>query len=323
LQQLTSDIRRKFFDLESLQTQRLNSTDENGRWHVDESSQARARNRYSNIIPWESNRIRLNVPKECCDYINASLITLKSQKDDSVKRYIATQGPREGQFNHMWRMIWQETSDIAVVVMLTKTSELGRDKCFQYYPEDNSIPWHIRDNGEFNDGFQATITLLDKRRDTKSASTVRKLLLQVGDKKKIVWHLLFKGWPDYNVPEGDDKAALIELIKLANEKNAGRSNPLIVHCSAGVGRSGTFITLDHFIREIDGGAISVREQKDLVFETVDRLREQRMFMVQSPVQFQFIYDVLQERFRRRSKSSSPPSTYTSGSTDPDEAHHSA
>jgi protein-tyrosine phosphatase len=132
----------------------------------------------------------------------------------------------------MWRMIWQETSDIAVVVMLTKTFELGKDKCYQYFPEDDLKPWHIRDNGEFNDGFRATIALLDKRRDTKSASTVRKLLLQVGDKKKIVWHLLFKGWPDYNVPEGDDKVALIELIKLANEKNAGRSNPLIVHCKS-------------------------------------------------------------------------------------------
>jgi protein-tyrosine phosphatase len=85
------DIRRKFFDLESLQNQRLNRTDENGPWHIDESSEVRARNRYSNITPWESNRIRLNVPKQCCDYINASPITLKSQKDGSVKRYIATQ----------------------------------------------------------------------------------------------------------------------------------------------------------------------------------------------------------------------------------------
>jgi protein-tyrosine phosphatase len=140
------------------------------------------------------------------------------------------QGPKESQFSHMWRMIWQETADVAVVVMLTKTTELGRSKCFQYYPEAEGETWEIKDQGEFGDSFHATVSLLEKRRDLRSACTVRKLLMAVGDKTKAVWHLLFKGWPDYNVPEGDDKSALLELIKLANEKNTGPENPLIVHC---------------------------------------------------------------------------------------------
>jgi protein-tyrosine phosphatase len=127
-------------------------------------------------------------------------------------------------------MIWQETSEVAVIMMLTKTTELGKDKCSQYFPEDvGDEPWTM--NGEESgDDFKATIELLEKTRDKRSSSTVRKILLKVGDKKRIVWHLLFKGWPDYSVPEGEDRGALLEAIKLANEKNSGPHNPLIVHC---------------------------------------------------------------------------------------------
>lgn len=78
--------------------------------------------------------------------------------------------------------------------------------------------------------------------------------------------------------------------------------------SAGVGRSGTFVTLDHFIREIDAGTIGVDEREDLIFETVNQLREQRMYMVQSQVQYEFLYQVLKEKFQRRGKSASPPGT---------------
>ncbi|KAF8541961.1 protein-tyrosine phosphatase-like protein [Trichophaea hybrida] len=324
LVQSTTDIRRKFLELENLQNDRLRQSlinPDDTRWKIEDSTEVRSRNRYSNVSAWESNRVHLKVPEAHCDYINASPIVLKSRKDGSIKRYIATQGPKQGQFNHMWRMIWQETGDVAVVVMLTKTFELGRDKCFQYFPEDDPEPWEIRDDGEFGDGFNATVALLEKKKDPRSSCTVRKLLMKVGDKQKIVWHLLFKGWPDYNVPEGDEKSALLELIKLANEKNSGPDNPLIVHCNAGVGRSGTFITLDHFIRDIDAGALTISEREDVVFETVNQLREQRMYMVQSEVQFQFIYIVLRERFMRRSKSSSPPLILDE--LREEETHHSA
>lgn len=320
--QSSTDIRRKFLDLENRQNERLHHSlhnPEDSKWKIDESREVRMRNRYSNVSAWDSNRIHLKVPNDTCDYINASPIVLKSRKDGSVKRYIATQGPRQAQLSHFWRMIWHETTDVAVVVMLTKTFELGRDKCFQYFPEDDPEPWEIKDDGEFGDDFSATVTLLNK--DTRNSCTLRKLAMKVGDQTKIVWHLLFKGWPDYNVPEGDDRSALLELIKLANEKNTGPENPMIVHCSAGVGRSGTFITLDHFLRDIDAGAISSNEREDIIFETVNNLREQRMYMVQSEVQFQFIYTVLKERFLRRSKSSSPLSKHTE--IKDEEKHHSS
>lgn len=236
-------------------------------------------------------------------------------------------GPKEGQFSHIWRMIWQETEEVAVIVMLTKTFELGRDKCFQYFPETiQDGAWPINGDEEFGDGFKATIECVEKTKDKRSSCTVRKMILKVGDKERTVWHLLFKGWPDFGVPEGEDRNALLGTIKLANEKNSGSHNPLIVHCqrpfppsvvfcqpltishagSAGVGRSGTFVTLDHFIHEIDSGTIGVDEREDLVFERVNMLREQRMYMVQSQVQFEFLYQVLREKFQRRGKSASPP-----------------
>ena len=93
--------------------------------------------------------------------------------------------------------------------------------------------------------------------------------------------------------------------------------------SAGVGRSGTFITLDHFIRDIDAGSIGLSEREDIIFNTVNQLREQRMYMVQSEVQYQFIYTVLRERFMRRSKSSSPAMyAHEDGDSD-DDVQHSA
>ncbi|KAL7272588.1 hypothetical protein RUND412_004598 [Rhizina undulata] len=310
LLQTHSEIKRKFQELDLLQNERLAEgfcLADSSQWRLDHSSEVLSRNRYSNIAAWDSNRVRLKVPSEHCDYINASPIALASRKDGTPKRYIATQGPRRGQFNHLWRMVWQETTEVAVIVMLTKTLELGRDKCFQYFPEKpDEEPWNI-DDDEFGDGFSATIKLLEKYKDSKSSCAVRKMMMRVGEEERIVWHLLFKGWPDYNVPEGDNKNALLELIRLANEKNSGPQNPLIVHCSAGVGRSGTFITLDHFLREIDAGTILPDEREDLVFETVNQLREQRMYMVQSQVQFDFLYQVLREKFQRRAKSASPPS----------------
>lgn len=90
-----ADIKRKFYLLENLQgerlTESLDPSSENSRWRLDESDEARMRNRYSNIAAWETNRIRLNVPVEHSDYINASPIVLTSKRDGSVKRYIATQ----------------------------------------------------------------------------------------------------------------------------------------------------------------------------------------------------------------------------------------
>ncbi|KAK1753098.1 protein-tyrosine phosphatase-like protein [Echria macrotheca] len=148
----------------------------------------------------------------------------------------------------------------------------------------------------------------------------------------IVWHFLYKKWPDFGVPDLADLESFFTLMRLSREKNAGPHNPRIVHCSAGVGRSGTFIALEHLIRELDAGVLEhydermatpsrsagssvhssgdvwdskglgdvspatviEEEGEDLIFSTVNQLRKQRKTMVQAESQYLFIYQVLRK-----------------------------
>lgn len=248
------------------------------------------RNRYLNVEPFASNRVRLRVPEGVSDYINASPIMLKQTVSGIEKRYIATQGPKRETVAHMWRMALTETgspSNPAVVVMLTQTHESGKEKCAAYYPLDmqhSTVPLNKKD--EFGDGLMATLTLKSIREDRDTRSTVREIELaatsptaatvnaEVGRAnseatpaaptevqllpstvRKPIFHLLFTGWPDFSIPEGPDREALIHLIALSARANGHSTTvPRIVHCSAGVGRSGTFIALDYLLQEIAEGA---------------------------------------------------------------------
>lgn len=182
--------------------------------------------------------------------------------------------------------------------MLTQISESGREKCFQYFPTDSKDDTLIiNEEDEFEDGFKAQIRLLELMTDESKRITTRKLLMTVKDESRIVWHLSFSGWPDFGVPEGGNRLALFELLRMSTEKNGMLENPRIVHCSAGVGRSGTFIALDHLLRELNAGAVATTEDDgDMIFDTVNKLREQRMTMVQSDAQYLFLYNVLKDRF---------------------------
>lgn len=140
------------------------------------------------------------------------------------------------------------------------------------------------------------VTLLESTFDAKSRSEIRKLQLTIGSESKIVWHFLFAGWADYSKPEGNDREALLELIKLSASKS-GPDNPRVVHCSAGVGRTGTFIALDYLLQELESGQLLqvADPETDPIFETVNLMREQRMMMVYNEMQMQFIYEVLREQ----------------------------
>lgn len=210
-------------------------------------------------------------------------------------------------------MIWHETASPAVIVMLTPLREANWNKCFQYYPEDfDSSPIIINDEDEFGDGFNATVTLIENNYHAESHSHIRKLSLKVGEEEKVVWHLLFSRWPDFSIPEGEDRDALLELIKLSNVKSTG-DGPRIIHCSAGVGRSGTFITLDHLLCELEDDALKESpDDTDVVFNTVNALREQRMTMVQSESQLHFIYQVLRQKWDERYRGSISSSNFRNG-----------
>jgi protein-tyrosine phosphatase len=203
-------------------------------------------------------------------------------------------------------MVFHESKDVGVIVMLTQTFEAGREKCAQYFPLDSEQASMIlledesdstSENSQQEDGaVWGKVTLLETTFDVKSRSEIRKLELTIGSESKIVWHFLFAGWADYSKPEGSDRQALLELINLSAAK-CSSDNPRVVHCSAGVGRTGTFIALDHLLRELESGELLqiADPEIDPVFDTVNLMREQRMMMVYNEMQMQFIYEVLREQ----------------------------
>lgn len=263
-----------------------------------------SRNRYMNVHPYQANRVHLGVPEDAFDYINASPITLKSSKLGTVLKYIATQGPKGDSWSHFWRMIWQQNESPAVIVMVTKTHESGREKCYPYYPLSTANPdLRINEHDEFGDGFTHNLHLTDLSHDPEARTEVRELDMTTDDgtESRKVWHLLFEGWPDFSVPEGANKDALLKMVELSRQKNSNNStNPRIVHCSAGIGRSGTFIALDWLLQELEEGSLdAVPDDDDPVVRVVEMLRDQRPMMVQSKQQFIFIYDTLRERWRER------------------------
>ena len=198
-------------------------------------------------------------------------------------------------------MICQETKDTAVVVMLTNMAEGGKEKCFQYFPQDaesEGIKLFADDKSDTDTAPMGSVQFLECNYDEASKTSIRKLSLNIGPENRIVWHLHFIGWPDFVVPLAEDRSAILELIKLSALKNEIPTNPRIVHCSAGVGRSGTFIALDNLLAQLSCGAMSdVKEDEDPIYRTVGALREQRMMMVQSEEQYFFLYEVLREEFK--------------------------
>jgi protein-tyrosine phosphatase len=331
LKQSKADVHAKFIDLEWQQRNRLltgaqasTNSGQPSQWSRLSGDNIAARNRYLNVEPFAQNRIKLNVGEGVSDYINASPIQL------GKRRYIATQGPKNTNVNHFYRMLNAEVRGTAVIVMLTQTHESGREKCFQYYPlSPEESPLQIPLDHESGDGFEGTVDLVSVENDQNTRSEIRHLRLRTqtegtadSPEEKDIYHLLFSGWPDFLVPEGEDRAALTRLIQLSaklNSKsssttnaatngsqaardfaNSEQDNPRIVHCSAGVGRSGTFIALDYLLSLLYSGKLdAVPADKDPIMDTVDSLRQQRMMMVQGEGQYHFVYEALKQAFIER------------------------
>jgi len=190
--------------------------------------------------------------------------------------------------------------------MLTQTFEMGREKCYPYYPHAPTNPQlRTNEHDEFGDGLIHTLHLASLTQHEEARTQVREIDMTADDddddESKKIWHLLFAAWPDFSVPEGADRAAMLKLIEISRQKNSDNTdNPRIVHCSAGIGRSGTFIALDCLLQELEEGSLdSPPDHHDPIMTVVESLRDQRAGMVQSKSQFLFLYDVLRERWRQR------------------------
>ncbi|XP_065444631.1 receptor-type tyrosine-protein phosphatase kappa isoform X19 [Chrysemys picta bellii] len=239
-------------------------------WDVAKKDQNRTKNRYGNIIAYDHSRVILQPVEDdpSSDYINANYI-------DGYQRpshYIATQGPVHETVYDFWRMIWQEQS--ACVVMVTNLVEVGRVKCYKYWPDDTEV------YGDFK------VTCVEM--EPLAEYVVRTFTLERRGYNEIreLKQFHFTGWPDHGVPyNATGLLSFIRRVKLSNPPSAG---PIVVHCSAGAGRTGCYIVIDIMLD------MAEREGVVDIYNCVKALRSRRINMVQTEEQYIFIHDAILE-----------------------------
>ncbi|XP_075978544.1 tyrosine-protein phosphatase Lar isoform X4 [Anticarsia gemmatalis] len=223
------------------------------------------KNRLVHILPYESTRVCLS-PRDGSDYINASFVDGYRYR----AAYIATQGPLPDTTDDFWRMLWEHNSTI--IVMLTKLKEMGREKCHQYWPSDRSVRYQcfvVDPIAEYN--MPQYILREFKVTDARDGSS------------RTVRQFQFTDWPEQGVPKSGE--GFIDFLGQVHKtkEQFGQDGPITVHCSAGVGRTGVFITLSTVLERMQyEGVVDV-------FQTVRTLRTQRPAMVQTEDQYEFCY----------------------------------
>uniref|UniRef100_A0A4W5PAY9 protein-tyrosine-phosphatase n=1 Tax=Hucho hucho TaxID=62062 RepID=A0A4W5PAY9_9TELE len=231
------------------------------------------KNRLVNIMPYETTRVCLQPIRglEGSDYINASYIDGYRQQ----RGYMATQGPLAETTEDFWRMLWEHNSTI--VVMLTKLREMGREKCHQYWPAERSARYQyfvVDPMAEYN--MPQYILREFKVTDARDGQS------------RTVRQFQFTDWPEQGVPKSGE--GFIDFIGQVHKtkEQFGQDGPISVHCSAGVGRTGVFITLSIVLERMRyEGAVDI-------FQTVKMLRTQRPAMVQTEDEYQFCYQAALE-----------------------------
>ncbi|NWY72972.1 PTPRJ phosphatase, partial [Erithacus rubecula] len=233
---------------------------------VAELPENRGKNRYNNVLPYDISRVKLsNQSSGAGDYINANYMPGYNSK----KAFIAAQGPLPNTIEDFWRMIWEK--NIYSIVMLTKCVEQARTKCEQYWPDKQSKSYGDIIVTMVSEVVLPEWTIRDftvEKSNTPESHTVRQ------------FH--FTSWPDHGVPETTD--LLINFRHLVHEYNSQNpiDSPTLVHCSAGVGRTGTFIAIDRLIQQME------MESSVDVYGVVYDLRMHRPLMVQTEDQYVFL-----------------------------------
>ncbi|KAM7409682.1 hypothetical protein PAMA_001261 [Pampus argenteus] len=233
-----------------------------------------SKNRYVDILPYDYNRVQLATGngEAGCDYINASFIDGYKES----KKYIAAQGPKDETVSDFWRMVWEQQSSI--IVMVTRCEEGNRIKCAQYWPSPDRE----------TEIFEEFVVKLNSE-DHFPNYFIRRLILtnrRERNSEREVTHIQFMSWPDHGVP--GEPHLLLKLRRRVNAFKNFFSGPIIVHCSAGVGRTGTYIGIDAMMEGLEA------EGRVDIYGYVVRLRRQRCLMVQVEAQYILIHQALLE-----------------------------
>lgn len=240
------------------------------------------KNRFTNVLPYDWSRVKLTTLNDdrTSDYINANYMPGYG----SSRQYIAAQGPLPSTVNDFWRMVWEQR--VKGVVMVTNCVEGGRTKCEQYWPLDYT-PCLYGD------------LLITVRSEHKNPDwTLRELAVKnkITSEERVVRHFHFTAWPDHGVPEGT--ASLIQfrgLIREHVETQGAGGGPTVVHCSAGVGRTGTLIALDVTLQQLE------REKAVGIAAFVHKMRLSRPLMVQTEGQYIYLHQCILDTLEPKTK----------------------
>ncbi|XP_028974857.2 receptor-type tyrosine-protein phosphatase mu isoform X3 [Esox lucius] len=240
-------------------------------WDSAKKDENRMKNRYGNIIAYDHSRVRLQPleGEQNSDYINANYV-------DGYHRpnhYIATQGPMQETVFDFWRMVWQENT--AAIVMVTNLVEVGRQvKCCKYWPDDTEIYRDIK------------VTLMETQ--LLSEYVIRTFAVEKRGAHEIreIRQFHFTGWPDHGVPY--HATGLLGFIRRVKTKTLTNAGPMVIHCSAGAGRTGCFMVIDIMLD------MAEREGVVDIYNCVRELRSRRVNMVQTEEQYVFIHDAILE-----------------------------
>ncbi|XP_055986716.1 receptor-type tyrosine-protein phosphatase beta [Sorex fumeus] len=240
----------------------------------------RGKNRYNNILPYDASRVKLsNVDDDpCSDYINASYIPGNNFR----REYIATQGPLPGTKDDFWKMAWEQ--NVHNIVMVTQCVEKGRVKCDHYWPADQDSLYY------------GDLILQMLSESVLPEWTIREFRIcseEQLDMHRVIRHFHYTVWPDHGVPETTQ--SLIQFVRTVRDfiNRSPGAGPTVVHCSAGVGRTGTFIALDRILQQLDS-----KDSVD-IYGAVHDLRLHRVHMVQTECQYVYLHQCVRDVLRAR------------------------
>lgn len=240
-------------------------------WEHSNADINKPKNRYANVVAYDHSRVVLEqvpgVPGS--DYINGNFCDGYRKRD----AYVATQGPLPESFADFWRMCWEQRT--STIVMMTRLEERARIKCDQYWP------------GRGSDTYGVVSVMITDVQELATYCVRTFQLHRLGTSEhREVKQLQFTAWPDHGVP--DHPAPFLQFLKRVRALNSADSGPMVVHCSAGVGRTGAFIVIDSMLERL-------RYENTIdVYGHVTVLRAQRNYMVQTEDQYIFIHDALLE-----------------------------
>ena len=250
------------------------------------------KNRYVNILPYDHNIVTLSGNEPKFQYINASWIPgypdIKDyQKKQKRNKYIATQGPTPLTVGDFWRMIWEKK--IKVIAMVTNAEEKGRPKSFKYWTdttEKNKYISYISENEHESHTFH--VTTKPTTNYSFPSFLIRTIKLTYNGESRNIYQFQYVGLPDHGVPKNIEE--YLRFVIFVRQVAKSLNSQIVIHCSAGVGRTGIFLITDMMLSIIQNKH-NLMYSDHTIFNIINKLRLYRTSAVQTEEQYQLLVEI--------------------------------